>query len=131
MAGLGEKLIQELDGVKSEMIVPAVIWSCELPDRPATIIPSFYLFSFLLCIAKYVLPSIDAFLTFRFHFFRCICFGLFGGFPMPCTTEIAGTMFVEANETKRIPLLRVLIYPQRCKQNRVKACLCTHAILTF
>ena len=32
-----------LDGVKSEMIVPAVIWSCELPDRPATIIPSFYL----------------------------------------------------------------------------------------
>ena len=43
MAGLGEKLIQELDGVKSEMIVPAVIWSCELPDRPATIIPSFYL----------------------------------------------------------------------------------------
>ena len=37
-----ENFLKEL-GVKSEIIAPAMVWSCELPDRPATIIPSFCL----------------------------------------------------------------------------------------
>ena len=43
MAGVCKNLLKQLDEVKSEMITPAMIWSCELPDRPATIIPPFYL----------------------------------------------------------------------------------------
>ena len=42
-SGVREKLLKELDGVKADIIAPPIAWSCELPDKPATILPSFSL----------------------------------------------------------------------------------------